>query len=283
MICQNCGKTIDDNATYCKYCHKDINIAEPAECLNSVVNIHNKNISRISAWIIGSVILFSLILSFVIFEFYSKSEVDRESSSQNVSQTNIPIKVGDVVHFGNYYLNNDLDKEPISWKVLDINNNKVLLLTEYGIDAMPYNHAFENTTWATSSLRHWLNKEFLQIAFTKEEQELIQTTHLVNSQNSVYGTLGGANTNDKIFVLSVNEAIKYFESNDDRQVLATPYAIQKGAYLLKDNGKYAWWLRTPGHYENSATIVHFYGGIFDNGECVVYGNYVVRAALWKSL
>ena len=44
-----------------------------------------------------------------------------------------------VVKFGHYYNENDVDKSPVEWYVLAVENKKVLLTTVYGVDCMPYN------------------------------------------------------------------------------------------------------------------------------------------------
>ena len=72
-------------------------------------------------------------------------------------------KVGDIVKFGNYH------GEGIEWQVLDVKDDKVLLITKYGIDSKLYDEEYGEANWEKCSLRNWLNGEFLNKAFNKEE------------------------------------------------------------------------------------------------------------------
>ena len=68
-----------------------------------------------------------------------------------------------------------------------------------------YNENDKYVTWEKSSLRAWLNKKFINTAFSDEEKEKINITEIVNQDNPVYGIEGGNNTFDKIFLLSLSE------------------------------------------------------------------------------
>ena len=78
--------------------------------------------------------------------------------------------IGEHMKFGTY------QGEEIEWRVIDADdeNGKVLLLSEYGLDAKPYNDEFSFVIkWEDCTLRKWLNEEFYEDAFTDEEQEKI--------------------------------------------------------------------------------------------------------------
>ena len=75
-----------------------------------------------------------------------------------ISELRAEIKAGNrIVKFGNYFINDNKTKEPIEWRVLEVSNNKALLITKDAIDCKPYNNEFERITWEYCSLRHWLN------------------------------------------------------------------------------------------------------------------------------
>ena len=95
--------------------------------------------------------------------------------------------------------------EPIKWRVLQSENGEVFLLSDVILDRQPYNENYEDITWEESSLRTWLNGEFINRAFSDEEKEKINITEIVNQDNPDYGTEGGNNTSDKIFLLSLSE------------------------------------------------------------------------------
>jgi len=68
------------------------------------------------------------------------------------------IKVGDIVEFGDYQQDPDrTEKESIQWRVFDIDGNNALLVSEYGLDAKPYNSENTDVTWENCTLRAWLN------------------------------------------------------------------------------------------------------------------------------
>ena len=174
-------------------------------------------------------------------------------------------KVGDTVHFGHY---DDVDE----WIVLDKTDDKLLLLRKYVISGQPYNDTFEYVTWQTCSLREWLNTEFLNAAFSFEELEMIDATYVKNADNPTYGTLGGYDTSDNVFLLSIEEALKYFPNNDER----------KATNLDGISG--LWWLRTPGFNSYNAVYVGSDGSVYDYGYWVNDRfNFEVRPAVWIDL
>ena len=193
-------------------------------------------------------------------------------------------EVGSILTFGSYYQSNASEKEPIKWIVLAREENKALLVSKYLLDAKPYNTEWKNVTWETCTLRKWLNNEFLNTAFNETEKGKTVETTIKNQNNPMYGTNGGHDTKDKVFLLNVDEAYKYFKDNDARKCKPTDYAISMGAYTLKnynDNGW--WWLRFPGSVQNFATLVFNTGGVDFGGHNVDNDFYCVRPALWINL
>ena len=80
------------------------------------------------------------------------------------------VKKDDMILFGHYEQDNDLGNgpEPIEWIVLDTQDGKALLLSKYGLDAVPYNDDNNRAvTRETCTLRTWLNDTFLNAAFTR--------------------------------------------------------------------------------------------------------------------
>ena len=89
------------------------------------------------------------------------------------------------------------------------------------------------------------------------------------------------NTNDKVFLLSHQEATTYYGSNDERKTQGTDYAKAQGLYVESNVSE--WWLRSPYRgYANYATGVNNVGGIY-NGIIVYYTRSGVRPALWIDL
>ena len=207
-------------------------------------------------------------------------------------ETGTVYAVGDIISFGHYEQDNNLNngQETIEWIVLDCDavENKVLLLSRYGLDTKPYHENYEDVTWEKCSLRSWLNGDFLNTAFTADEQRGILKTNMNNSKSQGYSgwnTDGGNDTVDQIFLLSYLEAFdEYFKDNESRTCKPTPYAIAKGAYADPSNGNGWWWLRSPGSYQTSAALVYYDGSRYSYSVDFVFSNSgCIRPALLVNL
>ena len=192
------------------------------------------------------------------------------------------------------------DSTPIEWLVLAREGNKALLISRYGLDAQPYNREDTDITWEKCTLRTWLNGTFLNKAFTAQEQEGILVTDVDNSASQGYsgwGTSGGNNTRDRVFLLSYAEANKYFgvqhynvlgaTDNMKSRISPTSYARKQGAYTYSSyqttDGTEAgwWWLRSHGDFQGNAACVNSKGSL---GSYFVFDDSTfVRPALWVNL
>lgn len=151
------------------------------------------------------------------------------------------------------YVQDNLDiKEPIEWIVLEKDGNKALLLCKKVIERHSYNDELIDVTWKDSSVRYWLNTDFYDEAFTDEEEESIIDVNISNENNNLFGTLGGQSTNDTIFLLSINEANKYFICKEVMSTVDTIYARQGGVSTR------TCWLRSPGDSQDRAAIYPFW-------------------------
>ena len=139
--------------------------------------------------------------------------------------------------------------ELITWTILAENDGKVLILCDMVIDASVYAEA--NNNYASSTIRAWLNAEFLNTAFGELQAAFILATEVDNGVGSADYSNGNPylceNTTDKVFLLSkgeVKNSAYGFTDNTNRTKLATAYAIANGAYSNENNVAW-WWLRTP--------------------------------------
>ncbi len=190
------------------------------------------------------------------------------------------LAIGDLITFGSYEQDYDTRKpeKPISWKVLDEVEGCYLLISEYGLDVEPYDFEYQDMTWENCSLRAWLNSDFFDSAFSEEEKQIIKTAQVKAEDNPEYGTKAGNDTQDKVFLLNISEAEKYFSSDESRQCKATGYAVYDGAWVDATTGAYEWWLRSPGENNSYAATVNSYGSIdYEGGNLF---EVVVRPALW---
>ena len=171
--------------------------------------------------------------------------------------------------------------EPIKWRVLQSENGEAFLLSDVILDKQAYNENYEDITWEESSLRTWLNGEFINRAFSDEEKEKINITEIVNQDNSHYGTKGGNNTSDKIFLLSSAEV----DELEDGEKYGFLNEETKKCYTnsFKAAGGWGWWLRSPGFCSNYAVEVFSDGGIHGDGNNVDASGVGVRPALHLNL
>ena len=213
-------------------------------------------------------------------------------------------EVGDVITFGHYEQDGDESdgKEPIQWKVLNKDGDRLFVVSLEGLDNKKYNETYGDMTWEDSSIRSWLNNEFMSEAFTSVEKKMIPLTEVVNKDNKMYGTKGGNNTVDQVFLLSINEAEKYFGKdtavtegypiNPERACKATVSTASKGLpiadysegdlseELIQFNGNCWWLLRSPGKTQSRAACVNFCGIISHEGYEVSEEDDAVRPAMW---
>ena len=198
--------------------------------------------------------------------------------------------VGDVVRLGSYEQDNDPSngKEEIEWLILEKEGGKALVISKYAIDCQPYHTSDTSVTWETSSLREWLNKTFFDAAFSMEEQNYIETATVKADKNPQYNTAPGNDTTDKVFLLSVAEAYKYFISDEARKCAPTDYAVAQGVWTslrVSADGRDTcwWWLRSLGEYSHGAADVYVNGSISARGHAVDSAHYGVRPVMWIDL
>ncbi|MBR6785766.1 MAG: hypothetical protein IKM25_05895 [Clostridia bacterium] len=188
-------------------------------------------------------------------------------------------QVGDYINFGSYEQDNDTSNgtEPIEWLVLDKKDGKILVVSKYGLDCQDFHNDMRSeVTWETCDLRSWLNDEFINEAFTDFELVRVPTVTVTADAdpNPETDVDMGNDTQDKVFVLSVVEMNKYFDSESERACEITRYAE------LKDVSY--WWLRTL-CYNDSAYCVEISDGGLTSGAPHCAGNVAVRPALWIEL
>ena len=195
---------------------------------------------------------------------------------QKILENKKKYKVGKSVTFGNYA------DEKIEWKVLSVGEDKALLITKDVIEYKKYNEKDIEVTWQTCTLRKWLNNEFMNLAFDEEETEQILKTTVQPHKNPGYITKQGDPTQDKVFLLSIQETNQYFTNADERCCKPSNTVRNKRVYV-RNNGNCSWWLRSVGLYQNFAVCVNDRGRVDEGGNGVSYDDIGVRPALWINL
>lgn len=160
-------------------------------------------------------------------------------------------QIGTSVLFGNY-----------KWLIVEKEKDKVLLVKSEPINGYAYHDKNEKIIWADSTLRKYLNTDFIAETFYKKMRNYILDTEVVIPDNEKYGTKGGRNTTDKLFLLNVSQAEEYKE--------------------ILSNYSRDWWLISPGSSQNTAQYVS-YGEIMDYGYEVSNTNIHIRPAMWIHL
>jgi hypothetical protein len=186
------------------------------------------------------------------------------------------------------------------WCVLDRQGDAALLVTEKIIEQRPYHDAYKEITWADCALRAYLNGAFYE-GFSAADRARIVPVVNSNLDNHWYGTKGGAATEDRVFLLSMEEVVcRYF--GDSSAKLNNPGKKQRYWFERKDannskrtawleaGGIWWWWLRSPGRVGVKAVYVHGDGNIGIQGNNILKGNLAdgrctggVRPALWLRL
>lgn len=191
------------------------------------------------------------------------------------------VAVGDYVSFGAYEQDNDISNgaEAVEWLVLDRIDNRVLVISKYALDCMPYGKRGD-VTWETCSLRQWLNSSFLNTAFSEEEQAMIPVVTVPADKAPDHKTSPGNATQDRVFLLSIVELTKYFPSGSSWCCRLTGYSLANGGIFIDDNC--LWWLRSPGKTQSCADVVYNSANIASHYDA--YLNYIaVRPAMWIDL
>ena len=224
-----------------------------------------------------------------------KTEMPVAATTTQLPSGNLSgVKVGDYIKFGKYEQDNNTSngKEAIEWLVLDVRGGKAFVISKNALDAKAYDEEDVNVTWETCTLRKWLNNDFYNSAFTSSEKSRIRTTTVVTEHYYTSNdTTVDINTNDKVFLLSSDEAERYFTSDSARMCEPTAYAKAKGVEYESDTessvyGNCSWLLRTLSNagviFERYVALVVYRSGDVDEGQDVRTID-AVRPAMWISV
>ena len=172
---------------------------------------------------------------------------------------------GSLMTFGRYEQDNNAGNgpEPIEWfvaaNVPKEDGIYLLLLSKYCLDCRLYQDKAPFVEWKNCSLHNWLNNDFYNKAFTKQEREKIQTVEVYPEWNEFFNDnidivispryawsrepreLKGPVAKDKVFVLAYEELGCLGLRLDVEKGVPCPYAVSRGAEV-KD-GCCWYWLR----------------------------------------
>ncbi len=214
-----------------------------------------------------------LVLATAIFFF--STVTNSSASSESPLRTNYAKKqVGECFEFGRYPQGDKGEIEPIIWRVLHREADHLLVIAEQGLDCKPYHADLVSIDWSGCTLRRWLNDEFYDKAFGARERECVLKTSIVNNE--------GPNTEDCVFLLSVDEVKSLFANDVLRCANPTGYAVKNGVWT-NDNGCCCWWLRSRGINGYYAAYVGMGGIVCVDGSDVNHDFRAVRPSLKLAL
>ena len=175
-------------------------------------------------------------------------ELPAESGKQATSWNGLyGVEPGDTVYMGKKN-----GGSPIAWRVLSLPGDNelpvsdeahALLISKYHITWWWFSNG-ESSAWAGSDAQGYCWKFYNKsdvIAWNDAEKAAIAATTVPEAADYSYSDYGPASLNgEHLFLLSAEEADKYFEDNADRKASFGGEATDS-----------AWWLRSPGTGENA--------------------------------
>ncbi|MBQ7171766.1 MAG: hypothetical protein IJR89_05765 [Clostridia bacterium] len=199
------------------------------------------------------------------------AEASVEVSAVHGAANGILSEERQTVRFGFYPQDANGNSRPIEWIVLTTEGENSLLVTKNALIVQPFIGGTEESIWQYCALRTWLNDEFYNHYFTSKEIAFINITRVVTERNPDYHTYGGDPTQDRFFLLSLEEVNAYFANDEARKCAPTKLAFARGVETSKNEtvdgaATCRWWLRTPGGSNYSAACVNFDGSVSSAGE-----------------
>ena len=194
--------------------------------------------------------------------------------------------IGDIITFGKYEQDyvRDNGPEPIDWRVLDKEDGKVLVISDKGLEMLPYFAIY----WKRSHIGGWLNGPFLYDFTAEEKAMIVETTVTADKHPDKPETDQGADTKHGMYLLSVDEVEKYLPNEEDRVCYATEYLkaqFTDTIHLdgLEENGSCDWWLRTALTNYSSGAIISIIGGAGTYGWATHDCRLALRPVCWIQL
>jgi hypothetical protein len=228
-FCVHCGQQVLEGAGFCPGCGAPVatQVGSGARAVSQSAappaRKKSKALPIVIAVAVVAVIAIAIAALALINPFGSKDNSDGASggdgSADILEQTAVPPieNVGDRVEFGIWR------DEPITWRVLAIESGRALLVTENILTIRQYDDLDTGSAdqidygtgagaWAESGIRAWLNGEFLNAAFTRDEQNDIDLSHLTNLDAVVNYETWNRVVDDMELIL--NNAYAIYESGD---------------------------------------------------------------------
>jgi len=213
-----------------------------------------------------------------------------------------------------YAENSIIEFGGINWIVLDVQDDRMLIITERIIEKRMFcedeTKWKEFVSWCESDLRLYLNNGFYNSFDENERKKIIKVTnHTPDNPWLIAPSV--EDTEDYVFLLSLDEVLQYFGDSEQLYYNLLEEAIPSeddgfGVFYwffdderwvqIDDEFNFAriaydsegealdWFLRSPGLFSGGASAVTREGHLDVIGWTVgVRGNYGVRPALWLNI
>ena len=155
-----------------------------------------------------------------------------------------------------------------------------------------YLRSYFRVDWYQTTLRYWLNYNFINGAFSDQDQQVILYANFLKTTEDMVSNQRTLFSDDQIFLLSTIDIDKYFDSTETTLTIATDAAQQQAASLNSDSGQTiavkdinSWWLRDSISTKSSiycgiGTVITSDGETEDLSTPVYAG---IRPALWINI
>lgn len=246
----------------------------------------------------------ALIVSIAPGQVSVVNAADAASSVSKPTVSEFHTVTWDCVYYGNYWQEDtngdgkattDDEKMPIKWRVLTVEGDYALLMSDKILDWTKFSDAYAPVGWGGSKIEDLLNHYFCHHAFglldvvTRD----IKYTLVDGDVNPVTQVKGSEARTDPVYVLSYSEATKAeygFDTSLDtksktRRAERTGFAVTQAGGLNPDL-RASWWLSTPGEDLRHRIVIGEDGNALQyegvNGKMVNL-SYGVRPVLWLNL
>ena len=216
--------------------------------------------------------------------------------ASSIAETAARKDVGGILVFGKYMVQAGMKPydypirlyKDMEWFILAREGTKMLLLSRDCIDWDFIDGTSRPQTWENCYVRKELLPAFLSDSFTEQEMSLITPVRVHIEDSLLYGTKGGADTDDFVFLLSTEEFRKYVFPEAaaaplfqlDQPEISGPERGSRYELFQPDT---CWWLRSPGADQSSNAIVNERGELDEAGLDNSADEVGIRPALWIDL
>ena len=167
--------------------------------------------------------------------------------------------VGNIVTFGNY------QGKDLVWKILARDGRRYMLLSQNNVAEHSFHTERVEVMWSNCELRKWLNRDFINEAFSLQERMRITLHKSKNNVDERWDAGNGPDTTDKIYIFNRRELDEYLPDPADRAI-----------------GEW-WWLRGHGCSNLNQQAVYEDGTVYLDGISSYSVGVGVRPVMWVQL